>query len=163
MDYDSLTAWLWMADQSVLNWMLAVGITLLLVDLLFFDTDLLTLVAMALFAWWGTVRINPPTEWSVFTFIIFLLLWAIFYYVFWKLLIRSTINRAIKAVAPKDHLGETLPGKTGHICGNHESRFIKIEDQIFPISARDHAWVEHDELVRVTAFKDGAVFVEKIK
>ncbi len=162
MDVTCAIDLLWFTEQSVLNWMLAIGITLLVVDIIFFDTDLLTLLAMGVFAWWGTVLLNPPTEWSALTFITFLFLWTLFYYVFWKLLIRRTINKFIKAAAPKDHLGETLPGKCGHICSTPDSRFIKIEDQIFPISERDHKWVTDGERVRITDFKNGVAYVEKI-
>ena len=87
-----LADFLWVSDGVFLHWMLAASITLLVLDIFFFNTDFLTLLAMGLFAAWGTMCISPPAQWGILTFFLFILIWAALYYGLWKKLISPVVN-----------------------------------------------------------------------
>ena len=155
-----LADFLWVSDGVFLHWMLAASITLLVLDIFFFNTDFLTLLAMGLFAAWGTMSISPPAQWSILTFFIFILLWAALYYGLWKKLISPVVNGYVHKRAPEDDLSTLLTGKTGTVCGEPGSFCLKVGDQLFPLAAEHHATVKEGDTVRITRFEGGVAHVE---
>ncbi|MBQ4593511.1 MAG: hypothetical protein IJA81_02645 [Akkermansia sp.] len=156
-----LADFLWVSNGEFLHWMLAVSLTLLVVDI-FINTDILTLLAMGLFAAWGILCVAPPAQWGVLTFIVFILLWAGLYYGLWRKLISPIVNGYVRKRAPEDDLGTILCGKTGTVCGEPGSYCIKVGDQLFPIAAEYHDTLHEGERVRITRFAEGVAHIETI-
>ena len=154
-----LADFLWMSDGVFLHWMLAISITLLVLDIFFFNTDFLTLLAMGLFAAWGTMHIAPPAQWSILTFFIFILVWAALYYGIWRKLISPVVNGYLRNRAPEDDLATLLVGKNGIVCGEPGNYCVKVGDQLFPLSAEHHSAVQEVDTVRIVRFENGVVHV----
>lgn len=154
-----LADFLWVSDSVFLHWMLAASITLLVLDIFFFNTDFLTLLAMGLFAAWGTMCIAPPAQWSILTFFIFILLWAALYYGLWKKLISPVVNGYVHKHAPEDDLSTLLAGKTGTVCGEPGNYCLKVGDQLFPLAAEHHAAVKEGDTVRIARFEGGVAHI----
>ncbi len=154
-----LADFLWVSDGVFLHWMLAVSITLLVLDIFFFNTDFLTLLAMGLFAAWGTMCISPPAQWSILTFFIFIIIWAALYYGVWKKLISPVVNGYVHKRAPEDDLGTLLTGKTGTVCGEPGSFCIKVGDQLFPLAAEQHGSVKEGDTVCIARFEGGVAHI----
>lgn len=157
----ALADFLWMSDASFLHWMLAFSITLLVLDIFFFNTDFLTLLAMGLFAAWGTMNIAPAAQWTVLTFFIFILVWALLYYGLWRNLISPLFNNFINKRAPEDDICTLLIGKCGKVCGERNSFCLKVGDQIIPIAEDDQALVDEGDTAAITSFAEGVVHIVK--
>lgn len=155
----SLAEFLWVSDGVFLHWILAASITLLVLDIFFFNTDFLTLLAMGLFAAWGTMNVAPPAQWSVLTFFIFILIWAALYYGLWKKLISPLVGGYVNKRAPEDDLSKQLVGKTGTVCGEPGSFCVKVGDQLFPLALQHHAQVKEGDIVNISSFTEGAVHI----
>lgn len=155
-----LADFLWVSDGVFLHWMLAVSITLLVLDIFFFNTDFLTLLAMGLFAAWGTMCISPAAQWSILTFFFFILIWAALYYGLWRKLISPLVGGFVNKRAPEDDLSTILTGKTGTICGEPGCYCVKVGDQLFPLAEQYHAKVQEGNHVRISCFKEGVAHIE---
>ena len=152
---------LWVSDGVFLHWMLAISITLLVLDVFFFNTDFLTLLAMGLFAAWGTMSIAPSAQWTVLTFFIFILIWALLYYGLWKNLISPLLTRYLNKRAPEDDITTLMQGKKGTVCGEPGSFCIKVGDQLIPIAEEDQPGLTEGSSVTITSFQSGAARIRK--
>lgn len=153
----TLADFLWVSDGVFLHWILAASITLLVLDIFFFNTDFLTLLAMGLFAAWGTMNVSPPAQWGVLTFFIFIILWAALYYGLWRKLISPLVGGYVNKRAPEDDLANLLAGKSGTVCGEPGCFCVKVGDQLFPLAAQYHATVKEGDVVRIDHFAEGSI------
>ena len=149
---------LWWGNGAFLHWMLAVSITLLILDIFFFNTDFLTLIAIGLFAAWGTMLISPPAQWGPLTFILFIAIWAGLYYGIWRKLLSPLINGYLRRHAPEDDLSAMLTDKTGTVCGQQGNYCIKVGDQMFPVAPESQQQLCEGDCVRITLFCNGMAY-----
>ena len=151
---------LWWSDSTFLHWMLAISLTLLILDIFFFNTDFLTLIAIGLFAAWGTMLVSPPAQWSLLTFLVFVILWAGLYYGLWRRVISPLVNGYVHKHAPDDDLSTMLVGKTGIVCGEPDNFCIKVGDQYFPLAPESQAHLTAGDTVSITRFAKGMAYVD---
>lgn len=154
---------LWMSDGDFLHYWLAISLTLIILDV-FFNTDFLSWVAMALFATWATACIDPPAAWSVLVFIGMFMLAALFYImVLKKLAIGLTQLANNKADTPSEP-EQYLPGKTGTVKqGEEDCLCVIICGQTYLIDDTCRAGISPGDTVAVTAYNKGIVKVCKVK
>ncbi|MGN0836191.1 MAG: NfeD family protein [Akkermansia sp.] len=144
---------------SFLHWMLAIGITLLLLDV-FFNTELLSWLALVIFAAWGTWLAGLPLQWSVLVFCGFLALAVGLYFTMWNQLVRPFVMRVLLRSSPRESI-EALSGRQGCIIGSGEQLCVRIGDQIFPLAESCRAGLAAGDTVRVLGMEGAAALVEK--
>lgn len=142
-----------------LHWMLAVGITLLVLDV-FVNTELLSWLALMIFAAWGTWLAGLPLQWSVLVFCAFLALAAGLYFAMWNRLVRPFVMRVMLRHSPRESI-ETLSGRQGCIIGSGEQLCVRLGDQIFPLAECCRAGLVAGDRVVVCGMEGAAALVEK--
>ncbi len=154
---------LWMSDGDFLHYWLAISLTLIILDV-FINTDLLSWVAMALFATWATACIDPPSAWSVLVFAGFFMLAATFYMtVLKKIAIGLTQLAENKADTPPEP-EQTLPGKTGKVkLGEDDYLSVVIDGQTYLIDDKCRPNISPGDTVAITDYNKGIVKVCKVK
>ncbi|MBE6417800.1 MAG: hypothetical protein E7033_04970 [Akkermansiaceae bacterium] len=154
---------LWMSDGDFLHYWLAISLTLIILDV-FINTDLLSWVAMALFATWATACIDPPAAWSVLVFMGFFMLAALFYMtVLKKIAIGLTQLADNKADTPPEP-EQVLPGKTGEVkLGEEGCLCVVINGQTYLIEDTCRPNLTPGDTVAITAYNKGIVKVCKVK
>lgn len=157
---------LWISDGVFLHWILAISLTLLVLDVFFLDSDILTLIAMGLFAAWATLCVAPPAQWGPMVFILFLAVWAIMYYGLWKHIVRPALKNYVDKRAPIDDLAKKMPGQEGRVMvQSHDgvdSLCIRIGDEIFPIDPQERPFLQDGDTARIVKFEEGIAHVRKI-
>lgn len=119
-------------SAAFLHWMLAIGLTLLVLDV-FINTELLSWISLLVFAAWGTWMLGLPIQWSVLVFLAFLGLAAAVYYTLWNHVIRRLAAGYLLRKAPAEAM-EELKGKRGTIIGAGEQLCVRCGDQLFPVA-----------------------------
>lgn len=145
---------------TFLHWMLAVGITLLVLDV-FFSTELLSWLALVIFAAWGTWLVGLPLQWSVLVFCAFLALAAGLYFAMWNQLVRPFVMRVMLRHSPRESI-ETLSGRHGCIIGSDGHLCVRIDDQIFPLAESCRAGLAAGDKVRLRGMEGATALVEKL-
>lgn len=143
-----------------LHWMLAISLTLLVLDV-FCNTEVLSWISMLVFALWGTMQFNLPVQWLVLVFIVILILCAVLYYTLWTHCVRRLVMDVIMRRAPKE-AQEDLAGTCGHIVGEGASMSVRFGDQILPVSARSRAGLTAGDEVEIVSFTNGFVEVRRL-
>lgn len=144
---------------TFLHWMLAVGLTLLVLDI-FINTELLAWVALVIFAAWGTWLLGLPIQWSVLAFIVFFALAVAIYYTLWVQVVRRAVQGLWLRKAPAETV-DTFAGKTGRVIGGGENLCVRCGDHIFPIAESDRAGLAEGDSVRITALDGATARVQK--
>lgn len=146
-------------NGAFLHCMLAAGVTLLVLDV-FFCTEFLSWLALALFAAWGTSLLDLPLQWSALTFMGFLALGFAFYYLLWVRAVRPFVMGVVLRKAPAEY-DARLVGQAGVIRGSGDSLCVRTGDQLFPVAPAARSGLQEGDPVTITAFKDGYVSVER--
>lgn len=139
--------------------MLAVAITLLVLDI-FVCTELLSWVALLLFAAWGTWLVGAPWQWSVLIFIGFLVLACVLYYTLWVQCVRRVIMGWVMRNAPSEST-EQLVGKSATVVGDGENLCVRWDDHIIPIEEADRSGLAAGDKVVIDALREGRARVHK--
>lgn len=100
---------------TFLHWMLAISITLFIIDI-FLQTELISWGALLVFAIYFTAllesKLDLPIQWLCLVFIIFLSLAFVFYYTVWCKLVRPVINKSLLRQATVEY-SERASGQKG--------------------------------------------------
>lgn len=142
-----------------LHCLLAAGLTLLVLDV-FFCTELLSWLALALFALWGAWQMALPLQWSVLVFIIFLGIGFAAYFLLWVRIVRPLVMGVLLRKAPAE-FDSLLAGKPGVILGSGDSLSVRVGDQIFPVDPTCRSGLQEGDAVTLTTLADGFARVSK--
>lgn len=160
-----MTAALFLADflgvsnGTFLHWMLAISLTLLVLDV-FCNTEILSWISMLVFAAWGTAQFDLPVQWSVLAFIIILIICAVLYFTLWNHCVRRLVMDVIMRRAPRE-AQENLAGTRGCIVGEPGNFSVKYGDQFLPVAAGSSAGLATGDIVVITAVQNGFALVER--
>lgn len=161
-----MTAALFLADffgvsnGTFLHWMLAVSLTLLVLDV-FCNTEFLSWISMLVFALWGTMQFDLPVQWLVLVYIVILIISAVLYYTIWTHCVRRLVMDVILRKAPKE-AQENLAGIRGRIVGEADGLSIKYGDQFLPVAESCRSKVAAGDAVVITRVQDGYACVQKV-
>ena len=145
---------------TFLHIMLAVAITLLVLDI-FVCTELLSWVALLLFSAWGTWLVGAPWQWSILVFLGFLGLTCALYYTLWVQCVRRVIMGFVMRNTPQEST-ELVAGKTAIVLGDDEHLCIRWDDHIIPIEEDDRAGLVAGDKVIIKAIRGGMAHVRKV-
>lgn len=146
------------SNGTFLHWMLAVSLTLLVLDV-FCNTEFLSWISMLVFALWGTMQFDLPVQWMVLVYIVILIICAVFYYTLWTHCVRRLVMDIILRRAPKE-AQENLAGTRGRIVGQGDNLSVKYGDQFLPVAEACRGSLEAGTPVVITAVKDGFAMVQ---
>ena len=141
------------SNGTFLHWMLAISLTLLVLDV-FCNTEVLSWLSMLVFALWGTMQFELPVQWSVLVYILILIVCAALYYTLWTHCVRKLVMEGIMRHAPRE-AQEILVGTTGRIVGDAENLCVKYGDQFLPVDAASRAGLAVGDIVEITAVENG--------
>lgn len=141
------------SNGTFLHWMLAISLTLLVLDV-FCNTEFLSWISMLVFAFWGTMQFELPLQWLVLVYIVILILCAAFYYTLWTHCVRRLVMDVILRRAPKE-AQENLAGTRGSIVGQGENLCVKYGDQFLPVADECRQMLSAGDSVVITSVKDG--------
>lgn len=147
------------ADGTFLHWMLAIAITLIILDV-FFCTEWLSFLSLITFAAWGAWRLDLPTQWSGLVFLVFLGIGITFYYACWRGFIRNTVSKTFLRNAGEEQIN-SMVGRTGVIIGEGDSVCIKVQDEIYPIADDCQEGLREGDQVVITDFTNGEARIAK--
>lgn len=150
-----LANFLWLSDSEFLHYWIAVSLTLIILDF-FINTEILSWVAMILFAVWATAWVEPSAAWSILVFILFLAIAIAFYMIVIKGIPKVLANSATK-IAPAG-MNETLIGMRGPVCGSGENLSVNLNGVIYPIATCFHAKYKAGDVIEVEDFREGMVY-----
>lgn len=145
---------------TFLHIMLALGITLLVLDV-FVCTEVLSWVSLLLFAAWGAWLVGAPWQWSILVFLGFLTLACVLYYTLWTQCVRRLIMGWVMKKAPGESI-EKVSGKTAVVLGEGENLCVRWEDHILPISEDDRAGLAAGDKVVIDELAGGVARVHKL-
>ena len=120
------------SNGTFLHWMLAVSLTLLVLDV-FCNTEFLSWVSMLVFSLWATMQFDLPIQWSVLVYVLVLIACAVFYYTLWTHCVRRLVMDCILRRAPRE-AQDNLAGTPGRIVGEGDNLSVKYGDQYLPVS-----------------------------
>ena len=148
----------WVLTWFTSGWLLALILTIFLIDLIFIVRPLGHL-AVVLMTAWLSLRFVPWGKWTIFwCIIIFVGTYAIYY------LLYATIGKwfaiLLQRGAPAEKLHRII-GEKGHIRIVSGKILFKWDDELWPIQEDPPAF-QDGETVKCTDFKDGIAFVERI-
>lgn len=149
------------SNGTFLHWMLAISLTLLVLDI-FCSTEVLSWISMLVFALWGTMQFDLPVQWSVLVFILILIICAVLYYTLWTHCVRRLVMDGIMRRAPKESQ-EKLSGTLGRIVGEGESLSVKYGDQYLPVATENRSAVTPGDRVEITAVEHGFAYVKRLE
>ncbi len=143
-----------------LHWMLAICLTLLVLDI-FCNTEVISWVALVVLAMWGTLQFDLPVQWMVLIFILLLLVAAGIYYTVWNHCVRRVFMQLLSRHAPPE-AQDALVGKTGRIITHGDEVCVKIGDQLFPVADSCRNGLKAGDWVQISAFRDAHASVIKL-
>ena len=147
------------SNGTFLHWMLAISLTLLVLDV-FCNTEFLSWISMLVFSLWGTMQFELPVQWSVLVYIVILMICAALYYTLWTQFVRRLVMNCLLRKAPRE-AQESLAGTRGKIVGEGDSLSIKYGDQFLPVAESCRSGLAAGDSVTITAVKDGFASVER--
>lgn len=147
-------------NGQFLHWSLAVGLTLLVLDVLF-CTEYISWLALAIFSLWGTLLLVLPAQWSALVFMGFLAVCFVFYYTLWvqvvKRFVMGYLNRKGYSEAR-----DQLAGSIGEIRGGGDTAMVKCGDELLRLADDCRAGLSQGDRVRIMRYGDGKAYVEKL-
>lgn len=150
-----------LSNGEFLHWMLAVALTLLVLDV-FINTELMSWAALVIFAAWGTWEIGLPLQWSVLVFLGFLTLGFALYFTLWNRCVRPLFMHSLNRRAPKESVTADIGGR-GTLVGEGEQLCVRCGDRLYPLSPSCTAGLRAGDTVRITAMDGATAVVEYTK
>lgn len=149
-----------LSNGEFLHWMVAVALTLLVLDV-FMNTEVMSWIALMIFAAWGTWALGAPIQWSVLIFIGFIALGLTFYIVLWNRGVRLIFMYWLTRNAPKESIKQDVGG-TGTIVGDCSHLCVRCEDHIYPVAEQCRLGLNEGDAVRIVDMDGACARVEKI-
>lgn len=150
-----------LSNGEFLHWMLAVALTLLVLDV-FINTELMSWAALVIFAAWGTWEIGLPLQWSLLVFLGFLTLGFALYFSLWDRCVRPLFMHALNHRAPKESVAADI-GACGTIVGEGEQLCVRCQDRLYPLSPACHGTLKAGDTVRIAAMDGATAIVERAR
>lgn len=142
------------------EWLLALGVTLFLVDL-FFATDYISWGAVLALAGYTTWRFHPGVLWSVAIFLLSCAFWLVVYYAFFRELVAKVVRKTLVRGAPDDSV-DRIVGAEGKIRIVEGTPFFLCNgEELLPIADSGDVWRENDR-ARVVARKGAEVELKHV-
>lgn len=148
-------------NGQFLHWSLAVGLTLLVLDVLF-CTEFISWVGLVLFSLWGTLLLDLPVQWSVLVFMGFLAVCFVFYYTLWVHVVRRFVMGYLNRKGYKE-ARDQVAGRTGEIRGEGGEAMVKCGDELLRLTDDCRAGLSQGDRVRILRYEDGKAHVEKLE
>ncbi len=149
-----------MNHGEFIHWMLAVALTLLVLDV-FFNTELLSWLALFVFAAWGTWLCGLPLQWSLLVFLAFLSLGIALYYALWNRCVRPLFMGWLNRYAPQESR-VTEAGGIGTVVGQGEQLCVRREDRLYAIAEESRPGLSSGDRVRILSLDGALARVEKL-
>lgn len=147
-------------DFLIPEWLLALTFTLFVLDI-FLETEVMSWSGTLPLAIYITYRIGPTWEWGIPVFFLALILSAILYYGFFRVVIGKPIRALLQRGAP-DEVIERLKGAQGVIHYVEDRPMLRWNgDELWPI--KPDASLQEGDRVVVAAVQDGILTVEPVK
>lgn len=147
------------SNGTFLHWMLAISLTLLVLDV-FCNTEVLSWISMLVFSLWATMQFDLPVQWLVLVYVLVLILCAVLYYTLWTHCVRRLVMDGVMRNAPRE-AQENLAGTAGRIVGEGDSLSVKYGDQYLPLAESCRSAFSAGDEVTITAVKDGQATVQR--
>ncbi len=153
---------------TFLHWMLAISITLFIIDI-FLQTELISWGALLVFALYFTAliesKLDLPIQWLCLVFILFLSLAFVFYYTVWCKLVRPVINKSLLRKATTEY-PDRAAGQKGSFRIIDGKNFVEWDGELWQAVAsedkqklsqfhdREEVTIVKSELGKLTIKKD---------
>jgi hypothetical protein len=147
-------------DWLVPEWLLALSLTLFLLDIVLFQTEVLTWAGISLLSGWIVWRVEFASGvWSVVSFIVFVFFFSIVYYVFFRATIGKFVRRTFNRNSP-DEIQTKIVGAHGHIHYVDGKPYFRWNgEELLPINIEESSSLEEGRAVTVASFANGDVTV----
>lgn len=146
-------------DWLIPEWLVALSLTLFIVDI-FLMTEILSWGGVIALACWLTWRIDAPLKWSVLIFIGSFICFAFMYVCLLRTTIGTMVRRLMQGRAPDETL-YAIVGKTGLVRVIDGRVFANVESELWPVANSDESIVDGVK-VKVTAIRGGEILVSCI-
>ncbi len=143
----------------VLEWLIALSLTLLIIDL-FFDSEFLSWTAMLILTSYFTYKIGPELKWGILVFLLILSVIVLLYYTAYRSLIVNTVHKTLLRNAP-DETTDRIVGKKLRIRIINGVTMVKWDDELWHVANADTLSLADGDEVIVEAFADGQATVKK--
>ena len=155
-DFSSFGTWLtgWFSSE----WLLAILLTLFLLDAILMS-KVLSHVAVFLTSAWLCLRFLTWGKWTVFWAVLIFLAVYLAYYVIFARIVGSLVAKALLRGSPEEKL-QRIVGQTGHIRIVAGTAMFKWSGEFWPIQ-EEHPDFRDGEVVKCIDFSDGCAVVEK--
>lgn len=141
------------------EWLLALILTLFLVDLIWYARPL-GLFAAFLTTFWICMRFGPWGKWTVFfAILIFLIVYSAYFSIYVPF--AKWIAKLFTKSAPKETV-ERIIGEKGRIRIVSGKSMFKWDDELWPIKGEQNSFSE-GEIVKCIDFTDGFAVVERVQ
>lgn len=144
-------------NATFLHWTLAIGVTLLVLDL-FCNTEVIAWIALFCFATWATFLTGAPLQWSLLIFLLYLAVAVALYYAVWSVVVRPFVVGLMLRHSPAED-DQLLVGRHGTIVGEGEEMHLRIADELWPIAENSRSGLRPGDQATVTAYRNGVVNV----
>ena len=138
------------------EWLVALSLTLFVLDI-FFMTEVLSWAGVLSLSAWLTWRIDVPFKWMILVFIASFIGFAFLYWFCFRNTVGTIVRRILQGKSPKESL-YALEGAKGRIKCISNKMFLDVEGELWPV-APGSANVGDGAIVRVTMVKNGAAVV----
>lgn len=141
------------------EWLVALTVTLLVVDL-FYESEILSWIAMLTLTTYFTLKIDPSLNWLILTYLLILSIIALFYYTLYRMLVVKAVQKTLLRHAPDEKIDEIV-GQHVRVRIINNMTMIKWDDTLWNITnAETDTFADGDKVI-VTAFKDGLATIKK--
>ena len=147
------------SNGTFLHWMLAISLTLLVLDV-FCNTEFLSWLSMLVFSLWATMQFDLPVQWMVLLYVLVLILCAVFYYTLWTHCVRRLVMDGVMRNAPRE-AQDNLSGTLGRVVGEGDSLSVKYGDQYLPLAESCRSGLVAGDAVIIVSVKDGFAQVKR--
>jgi hypothetical protein len=149
----------WFGNWFSSGWLLAIIVTIFLVDFIFIARPL-GHFAVILMSLWLCIRLGPWGKWTIFwSIIIFLSIYTVYYCVY--AILGRWVAKLFQKNAPEEKLHRII-GKVGHIRIVSGKTMFKWDDELWSIQ-EEHPEFHDGETVKCVTFSDGIAVVEKVQ
>lgn len=147
---------------TFMHWILAVSITLLFLDAIFSQTEILSIIAIALFVDYlmGFLGNLIPVQWFVVLYVLLMMLALYLYATLWRKFVLSFFKKTLLRNA-SDESYEVMIGQKGVFRKIEGSEFVSWNGELWQIeSPSSHAFQDGDA-VFITGNKSGKLTIKK--
>lgn len=153
------------APLTFLHWMLAISVTLFLLDV-FIQTDIFVILSLLLFSLYATLLVDVhcslPVQWDLLVFLIFIALAFAFYCLVWHKLLSPFLCKLFLSKASQESF-ETAAGQKAVFRLIEHQFFVEWNGELWPAdsSCALSSFSDREEVV-IESLDGGKLFIKKI-